>query len=158
MVVTVAPTMPVDAASSVPTTTTEIASPPGSRPSTSPIVSSKSSASRERSSVAPMKTNRVTAMSVKLVMMPQTRSGSRLKKSIPKAVQTEDESGAADGEGDRVARQDQQAEDQKHQGGKQIGHHAGNSFPSTVNRLRIVAETPCSATSTKPMGMTDFRT
>jgi len=85
MVVTVAPTIPVEAARSVPTMTVEMATPPGMRPMTIPMVSRRSSARPERSSVTPMKTKRGTAMRVKLVITPQTRSGSRLKKSRPKA-------------------------------------------------------------------------
>ncbi len=86
MVTTVAPTMPVDAPSRAPTTTTDIASPPFRRPNSRPMVSRSSSANPERSSITPMKTNRGTAARVTLVMRPQIRNGSRLKKSQPKPI------------------------------------------------------------------------
>ena len=54
MVTTVAPTMPVDAASRAPTTHTEIPSPPRRVPNSIPMVSSSSSATFERSSITPM--------------------------------------------------------------------------------------------------------
>ena len=70
MVTTVAPTMPVLAASSMPTTVTEIPRPPRRGPKSMAMVSSRFSAIRERSSITPMKTNSGTAMRVALVMMP----------------------------------------------------------------------------------------
>ena len=70
IVTTVAPTIPVDAASSAPTTLTAMPSPPRSRPISSAMVSSSASASFERSSITPMKTNNGTAMSRSFVMMP----------------------------------------------------------------------------------------
>jgi hypothetical protein len=70
MVTTVAPTMPVEAASSAPTIDTEIASPPGIAPNTRPIASSSSSAIFERSSMIPMKTKRGIAISTSLVIVP----------------------------------------------------------------------------------------
>ena len=68
---TVAPTTPVEAASSAPTITTEIASPPRIVPNSWPIVSSSASAIFERSSTAPMKMNSGTATSTSLVMRPK---------------------------------------------------------------------------------------
>ena len=70
MVTTVAPTMPVLAASSMPTSVTEIPSPPRRGPNSIAMVSSRLSATRERSSITPMKTNSGTAISVSLVMTP----------------------------------------------------------------------------------------
>ena len=70
MVMTLAPTMPVVAASIVPTTTTGIAIPPGNRPKTSAIVSSSCSARPDLSSTTPMKMNSGTAISVTLVIAP----------------------------------------------------------------------------------------
>ena len=58
MVTTVAPTTPLAAASSTPTITTEMPSPPRSGPNSRPMVSSRSSAMRERSSITPMKMNK----------------------------------------------------------------------------------------------------
>src|SRR5713226_4087668 len=81
MVITLAPTMPVDAARMAPTTTTEMAIPPLSLPKSSAIVSSSSSASPDFSSATPMKTKSGTARSVKLVIVPQMRSGRIPKKS-----------------------------------------------------------------------------
>ena len=70
MVTTVAPTIPVDAASSAPTTLTAMPRPPRMRPISSAMVSSSASASLERSSITPMNTNSGTAISRSLVMMP----------------------------------------------------------------------------------------
>ena len=70
MVTTVAPTMPVLAASNMPTTVTEMPSPPRSGPNNSAMVSSRFSATRERSSITPMKTNSGTAIRVALVITP----------------------------------------------------------------------------------------
>ena len=84
IVMTLAPTIPVEAARIAPTTTTEIAMPPRSRPKSSAMVSSSSSASPDFSSATPMKTNSGTASSVKLVIVPQIRRGRMLKKSSPK--------------------------------------------------------------------------
>jgi len=64
MVITLAPTMPVEAARIAPTTTTEIAMPPRILPNSSAIVSSSSSARPDFSSTTPMKTKRGTASSV----------------------------------------------------------------------------------------------
>ena len=76
MVTTVAPTTPLAAASSTPTSTTEMPSPPGSEPNRRPIVSSRSSAMRERSSITPMKMNSGMASSTVLVITPNMRCGS----------------------------------------------------------------------------------
>ena len=70
MVTTVAPTIPVEAASSAPTTETEMPSPPRRLPNSWPMVSSSSSATLERSSITPMNTNRGTAISTSLVITP----------------------------------------------------------------------------------------
>src|ERR1043166_5351576 len=76
MVTTVAPTTPFAAASSTPTSTTEIPRPPGNAPNSRPIVSSRSSAMRERSSITPMKMNSGMASSTALVITPKRRCGS----------------------------------------------------------------------------------
>ena len=76
MVTTVAPTIPVLAASNMPISVTEIPSPPRRLPRRALIVSSKSSAMRARSSVTPMKTNKGTATSISLVIIPNRRLGS----------------------------------------------------------------------------------
>ena len=75
MVTTVAPTIPVEAAISAPTMETEMPRPPRSRPNSMPMVSSSSSATFERSSVTPMKTNSGTAIMTSLVMLPKMRCG-----------------------------------------------------------------------------------
>ena len=75
MVTVVAPTTPFAAASSVPTTITEMPSPPRSVPNSRPMVSSNSSATRERSSMTPMKMNIGIASSVSLVITPKMRCG-----------------------------------------------------------------------------------
>src|SRR6266511_3238814 len=66
MVITLAPTIPVEAARIAPTTTTEIAMPPLSFPKTSAMVSSSSSASPDFSRATPMKTKSGTARNVRL--------------------------------------------------------------------------------------------
>ena len=70
MVTTVAPTMPVEAAISAPTTETDMPRPPLNPPNRRPMLSSNSSATRERSSMTPMNTNSGTAISISLVMVP----------------------------------------------------------------------------------------
>ena len=64
MATTVAPTMPVVAASSAPTNMTEMPRPPGTGPKSCAIVTSRSSAIRDRCSMMPMNTNSGMAMSV----------------------------------------------------------------------------------------------
>ncbi len=81
MVMTLAPTMPVEAARMAPTTTTEMAMPPRRCPKSSAMVSSSSSAMPDFSRTTPMKTNRGTASSVKFVIVPQIRMGRMLMKS-----------------------------------------------------------------------------
>ena len=71
IVTTVAPTMPVEAASSVATITVEMPRPPRNSPNSSPMVVSSTSASCERSSITPMTINSGTAISTSLVLMPQ---------------------------------------------------------------------------------------
>ena len=61
---TVAPTMPVVAARRAPTKTTDTPSPPGIGPKSWAIVTSRSSAIRERCSMIPMKMNNGIAISV----------------------------------------------------------------------------------------------
>ncbi len=75
MVTVVAPTTPFAAASSKPTSATEIPKPPRSGPNSRPIVSSKSSAMRERSSMTPMKMKSGMASSTAFVITPKTRCG-----------------------------------------------------------------------------------
>ena len=85
----VLPTMPLAAAKSTPTTITDMPSPPGKRPNSRPIVSNSSSATRERSSITPMKMKSGIASSTSLVMMPKMRAGSAprsAKSMIPKAA------------------------------------------------------------------------
>ena len=86
IVTTEAPTTPVVAAKRAPTNTTEMARPPRTRPNKRPIVSSSSSARPDFSRITPIKINKGTANSVKLVIMPQILRGSRSKKSNPKNV------------------------------------------------------------------------
>ena len=86
MVTTVAPTIPVEAASSAPTTMTEMESPPRRRPNSSAMVSSKSAARPDLSSVIPIKMNKGTATRVKFCITPQMRRGSRLKKGRPNPI------------------------------------------------------------------------
>ena len=80
MVMTLAPTIPVEAARMAPTTTTEIAMPPRRRPKSRAMVSSSSSASPDFSSATPMKTKSGTASKVKFVIVPQIRMGRMSKK------------------------------------------------------------------------------
>jgi hypothetical protein len=71
MVTTVAPTMPVEAASSAPTAITDRPRPPRRVPNSRPMVMSSASAMPERSSIMPMKMKSGTATSTSLVMMPR---------------------------------------------------------------------------------------
>src|SRR5690606_20572675 len=84
IVTTVAPTIPVDAAIIAPTTVTERPSPPRSRPNSKLIVSSSSSARRDRSSMTPMNTNSGTATSTSFVIVPKMRCGSADRKASSK--------------------------------------------------------------------------
>ena len=84
MVTTVAPTMPVEAASRAPTMLTEMPRPPRKVPNSRPMLSSSSSATLERSSITPMKTKSGTAISTSLVMVPKTRWGRKAMKSMSK--------------------------------------------------------------------------
>ena len=60
----------------MPTIATEMPRPPRSVPNSRPMVSSSSSAMRERSSITPMKMNSGIASSTSLVITPKTRCGS----------------------------------------------------------------------------------
>ncbi len=80
MAVTEAPTTPVAAASSAPTMMTPRASPPRKRPKRRPKVSRSSSASRDFSSIVPMKMKKGTASSVKFDIVPNVRSGMAMKR------------------------------------------------------------------------------
>ncbi len=71
MVTTVAPTMPVEAAKSMPTKMTDRPKPPRKLPKSSPMVSRSCSAILERSSITPMKTKSGTATSSSLTMTPK---------------------------------------------------------------------------------------
>ena len=77
IVMTVAPTMPVEAASIPPTMTTDIAKPPLSLPNSIAIVSNSRSAKPDFSSIIPIKTNSGTAIKTKLLMVPKILSDSK---------------------------------------------------------------------------------
>ena len=70
MVTTVAPTTPVEAASSAPTMMTEKPRPPRMLPKSRPMVVSRASAMPDRSSSTPMKMKSGTATSTSLDMKP----------------------------------------------------------------------------------------
>ncbi len=76
MVTTVAPTMPVEAASNAPTIMTENPRPPRSRPNNNPMVPSNCSANFERSNITPMKMNNGTATNTSFNMTPIKREAS----------------------------------------------------------------------------------
>ena len=82
---TEAPTIPVLAAMSMPTTMTAKASPPGVPAISRERLLSRFSAIRVFSIITPMKTNSGTAMSVGFVMMPNSRPG-RKPRSRPSKV------------------------------------------------------------------------
>ena len=91
IVTTVAPTIPVLAASSMPTIITDMPNPPRNGPNSNAMVSSSCSATLERSSMTPMNTNRGTAISVSLIMMPYRRLGMASRKAgskVPVMVPT----------------------------------------------------------------------
>ena len=94
MVTTVAPTIPVEAPSRAPTTTTEMASPPRRRPNSSPMVSSSSSARPERSSMTPMKTNRGTAIKRYIGHHPPDAQGQQVEKGPAEADEAEAHGGS----------------------------------------------------------------
>ena len=78
MVMTVAPTIPVEAASSAPTMTTETAIPPRTDPKRLAMLLSIRSASPLFSSMMPIKTKSGTASSTELSITPMTRLGRRV--------------------------------------------------------------------------------
>ena len=84
MVTTVAPTIPVLAASSAPTATTEMPRPPRSPAKTRPMLSSSSSATRDFSSTTPIMMNSGTAISVTLDRVPNSRPGSAVRNAASK--------------------------------------------------------------------------
>jgi hypothetical protein len=88
IVTVVAPTTPFAAASSTPTISTAMPRPPGSAPNRRPMVSSSSSATRERSSITPMKMNSGIASSTSLVITPKMRCGSAPISAMLMAPQT----------------------------------------------------------------------
>ena len=69
MATTLAPTTPVEAASSAPTSTVETARPPRTEPNRRPMDSSNCSARRVFCSTMPMKMNSGTAISTTFCMM-----------------------------------------------------------------------------------------
>ncbi len=75
IVTTVAPTIPVLAASNIPTSVTEMPRPPRKVPNRPLRVSSSSSAMRALSRVTPINTNKGTATRVSLFIMPKTLFG-----------------------------------------------------------------------------------
>ena len=81
MAMTVAPTMPVVAASRAPTNTTEMPRPPGIGPNNWAMVTSKSSAILERCNMIPMNTNKGMAISVS-----RSTSQYRLRKLVTPAL------------------------------------------------------------------------
>ena len=91
MVTTVAPTIPVLAAMSIPTRITAMPRPPRTDPMTVDRLSSRVAAMRVRSKVTPISTNSGTAISVWLVTMPYTLPGRKPRSprsNIPKAAPT----------------------------------------------------------------------
>ena len=89
MVTTVAPTIPVEAASKAPTAITESPMPPRNPPKRRPMASSSSSATFERSSITPMKMKSGTAISTSFhIALPKMRCGMarmKLMSKTPKA-------------------------------------------------------------------------
>ena len=117
---TVAPTIPVLAASSMPTTMTAMANPPRRPPNIRLNESSRSSAMRARSRVTPMNTNSGTATSVSLLMIPNSRLGMAPRKRYVEhtdqgAPQGEQQRGAAQRESNRKARQQHAHDADEHQ-------------------------------------------
>ena len=80
MVTTVAPTIPVLAASNMPTTTTEMPRPPRMLPNSLDMLPSSSSATLDFSRITPMRINRGTAIRVVLPMVPNMRPGKAARK------------------------------------------------------------------------------
>ena len=81
---TEAATVPVIAPSSAPTRITEYANPPRNGPNSCPIVSSSSSASPQRSRIAPMKVKNGIDSSSWFEAMPKMRSGSACSRTKSK--------------------------------------------------------------------------
>ena len=82
---TLAPTTPVDAARSAPTSTVEMAIPPRISPNKNPIDSSRRSASRDFCKTIPIKMKSGIAISMVLFMIDQMRCGIREKICVPSA-------------------------------------------------------------------------
>ena len=75
MVTTVAPTIPVLAASNIPTNTTDTAMPLRYLPSSAAMATNRDSATLDFSNMTPMNTNNGTAISVSLETIPNNRLG-----------------------------------------------------------------------------------
>ena len=89
IVTTVAPTMPVLAASNMPTIITAMPNPPLMPRMTSSMVCSRFSAILDFSSITPIKINSGTAINISLLIMPKIRLGMLCKKAMsnaPKAL------------------------------------------------------------------------
>ena len=84
IVTTVAPTIPVLAAKSIPTTTTDIARPPLKPLNNLDKLSSRFSARLDFSSITPIKINNGIAISVALSIIPYSRFGRAYRKAISK--------------------------------------------------------------------------
>ena len=84
IVTTVAPTIPVLAASNIPTIVTEIPNPPFIEPKSIDMVSRSPSAILDFSNITPIKTNRGTAINTSLFMMPNKRLGIASRKTESK--------------------------------------------------------------------------
>ena len=149
--------------------------PAAQRPEERPMVVSRSSARRERSSRTPMKMKKGTASSTVLDMMPKKRSGiasaGASRSSRARRRGRRKERGAAEGEGHRIAGEDQRERRQRTSAARATRSpiHLGSSpgQPAPVPALRapaprrragslISSETPCSSSSTKPTGSTDL--
>ena len=129
MVTTVAPTTPVEAASSAPTMITDRPRPPRILPNTLPIVISRDSAMPDRSRMTPMKMKSGTATRTSLVMKPMYRDASAPKLDGSKdpsqpAGEGEEQRYAGQGEGDREPDQQHEDDAEEHQRGEDLpGQH-----------------------------------
>ena len=144
MVTVVAPTTPLAAASSTPTITTAMPSPPGSAPNRRPMVSSRSSAMRERSSITPMKMNSGIASSTSLVITPidalrQRAEEPEAHRAGELAEHREGERHAAERERHRIAGEQQGADRDHHQDGEDFGQRP-SAFPGALAPLRCPHE------------------
>ena len=166
MVTVVAPTTPLAAASSRPTNSTAIPRPPRQLPSSRASDSSRSSATRDRSSMTPMKMKSGIAISVSLAMMPKMRDGSAFRQRNGEEAehvgdQRDRERDAAERQRGRITGQQRAADQYDQQDGEPFDPAHGVTERSAspddnASAARAACAIPCSSISAANNGIDDL--